>query len=190
MKPLPDYLAPGLAVVFIGFNPGETSARQGHYYAYPGNRFYWLLWQAGLTERLYTPAEDADLLRLGYGLTDLVARPSKSSGDLAAAEMQAGAAELRAKLATYRPAIACYNGKGIYRALTGQRQVDYGLQPESVVPEVLDFVAASPSGRSREPLARKLVLYRELRGLVLTSRTLNRTMRRMRSSGSGWSSGN
>lgn len=170
MKPLPDYLAPGLAVVFVGFNPGETSARLGHYYAYPGNRFYWLLWQAGLTDRLYAPAEDAALLRLGYGLTDLVARPSRSSSDLAAAEMQAGAAELRAKLATYCPAVACYNGKGIYRALTGRRRVEYGLQPEPVVPGVLDFVAASPSGRSREPLERKLQLYRQLRELITKSR--------------------
>jgi len=35
-----------------------------------------------------------------------------------------------------------------------------------VVPGVLDFVAASPSGRSRVPLAEKLRLYRELRALV------------------------
>ena len=40
LPPLPDYLAPGLKVVFVGFNPGETSARRGHYYAYPGNRFW------------------------------------------------------------------------------------------------------------------------------------------------------
>nr|PZN73247.1 MAG: mismatch-specific DNA-glycosylase [Bacillota bacterium] len=165
-RPLPDYLAPGLRVVFVGFNPGESSARVGHYYAYPGNRFYWLLWQAGLTDRLYAPHEDASLLALGYGLTDLVGRSTRSSGDLTPAELRAGREELLAKLARYRPRVACYNGKGIYAALTGSRRVEYGLQPSSVVPGVLDFVAASPSGRSRVPLAEKLRLYRELRALV------------------------
>lgn len=165
-RALPDYLAPGLRVVFVGFNPGETSARVGHYYAYPGNRFYWLLWQAGLTDRLYAPHEDASLLALGYGLTDLVGRSTRSSGDLTPLELRAGREELLAKLARYRPRVACYNGKGIYAALTGSRRVEYGLQPSSVVPGVLDFVAASPSGRSRVPLAEKLRLYRELRALV------------------------
>lgn len=165
-RTLPDYLAPGLRVVFVGFNPGETSAREGHYYAYPGNRFYWLLWQAGLTERRYAPHEDARLLEIGYGLTDLVGRSTRSSGDLSAAELRSGREELLAKLARYRPRVACYNGKGIYAALTGRRRVAYGLQPESVIPGVLDFVAASPSGRSREPLAEKLRLYRELRALI------------------------
>ncbi|MFZ5817657.1 MAG: mismatch-specific DNA-glycosylase [Bacillota bacterium] len=165
-RDLPEHLAPGLKVLFIGFNPGETAAREGHYYAYRGNRFYWLLWQAGLTERLYAPEEDGDLLKLGYGLTDLVGRWSKSSGDLTGGEMREGAAELRAKLARYRPRIACYNGKGVYAALTGAKRVSYGLQPTSVVEGVRDFVAASPSGRSREPLARKLQLYRELRACI------------------------
>lgn len=166
MKALPDYLAPGLKVVFVGFNPGETSAREGHYYAYPGNRFYWLLWRAGLTDRLYTPAEDASLLTLGYGLTDLVGRSTKSSSDLTGADLRGGREELLAKLRRYRPRVACYNGKGVYAGLTGRKQVEYGLQPDSVVPGVLDFVAASPSGRSREPLAKKLQLYQELRELT------------------------
>ncbi|WP_374711727.1 mismatch-specific DNA-glycosylase [Symbiobacterium terraclitae] len=165
-RALPDYLASGLRVVFVGFNPGETSAREGHYYAYPGNRFYWLLWQAGLTDRLYAPHEDAALLDLGYGLTDLVGRSTRSSGDLTAAELRAGREELLAKLARYRPRVACYNGKGIYAALSGRARVAYGLQAGSVVPGVLDFVAASPSGRSREKLEEKLRLYRELRDLI------------------------
>ncbi|MFZ5827682.1 MAG: mismatch-specific DNA-glycosylase [Bacillota bacterium] len=166
MRALPEYLKPGLNVIFIGFNPGETAAREGHYYAYKGNRFYWLLWQAGLTDRLYAPEEDGDLLRLGFGLTDLVGRASKSSSDLSSAEMREGREELLAKLARCRPRFACYNGKGVYAALAGTSHVTYGLQPEPLLPGVLDFVAASPSGRSREPLANKLALYRELKALI------------------------
>lgn len=166
LPPLPDHLRPGLRVVFIGFNPGERSAQVGHYYAYPGNRFWWLLHAAGFTERRLRPEEDATLPDLGYGLTDLADRPSKSSGDLAGWELRDGRTALLEKLRTYRPALACYNGLGIYRTLTGRRVVRYGLQPDAVVPGVRDFVAASPSGRSREPIARKLDLYRQLKALV------------------------
>lgn len=166
MRALPEYLAPGLKVLFIGFNPGETSAREGHYYAYKGNRFWWLLWQAGLTDRLYAPEEDGSLLALGYGLTDLVGRWSKSSSDLSSAEMRSGAEELKASLARYQPRVACYNGRGVYQALTGKKEFGYGLQPDQVVPGVLDFVAASPSGRSRELLATKLQLYKDLKRLI------------------------
>lgn len=168
LPPLPDYLAPGLRVIFIGFNPGEMSARSGHYYAYPGNRFWWLLWQSGLTERLLSPTEDATLPeQYGYGLTDLVDRPSKSSNDLDSHELRGGREMLLEKLRICRPRVACYNGLGIFRALTGRKQVEYGLQPDQAVPGVLDFVAASPSGRSREKLDRKLQLYRELREILV-----------------------
>lgn len=168
LPPLPDYLAPGLKAVFIGFNPGEMSARSGHYYAYPGNRFWWLLWQSGLTDRLISPAEDATLPdRYGYGLTDLVDRPSKSSSDLGSNELRDGRETLLEKLRACRPRVACYNGLGVYRALTGKKQVEYGLQADQAVPGVLDFVAASPSGRSREKLARKLELYRDLHQILV-----------------------
>lgn len=169
LPPLPDYLRPGLYVVFVGFNPGETSARTGYYYGYPGNRFWWLLWQAGLTDRLLQPAEDRKLPeRYGYGLTDIVDRPSKSSGDLAGWELRDGRDRLLDKLRLYRPRVACYNGKGVFAAAARRSGggVAYGLQPASLVEGVRDFVAASPSGRSREPLAVKLDLYRELRSLA------------------------
>lgn len=166
LPPLPEYIRTGLAILFIGFNPGQRSAEIGHYYGYPGNRFWWLLHQSGLTPRQFAPEEDHALLDLGYGLTDLVARPSRSSSDLAGWERKIGRDELLAKLHQFKPCIACYNGKGVYQALTGAPSIAYGKQTTQVVPGVMDFLAASPSGRSREPIALKLDLYRELKGLV------------------------
>jgi double-stranded uracil-DNA glycosylase len=168
LPPLPDYLRPGLKILFIGFNPGQRSAATGRHYGYPGNRFWWLLHQSGLTPRLYRPDEDEALPALGYGLTNIVARPSRSSSDLAAWELKEGSGELLAKLHRFRPCIACYNGIGIYRALAGHRKIAYGRQAEPVVPGVADFVAAAPSGRSREPIPVKLELYRELKRLADT----------------------
>jgi TDG/mug DNA glycosylase family protein len=166
---LPDYLAPGLRLVLIGFNPGLRSAEVGHYYAYPGNRFWDLLGDAGLTPQRLDPEDDALLLGFGIGLTDIVKRSSGSSGDLSPAELRAGAAELRAKLARFRPHVAAYGGKGIYRALAGRpagHALDYGLQAGSVVPPTIDFVLPSPSGRSGLPYREKLRWYQALAGLV------------------------
>lgn len=70
---LPDYLTPGLKVVFVGTAAGERSAARGHYYSGRGNRFWELLWAVGLTsDRMLIPEHDAQILDYGVGLTDLV----------------------------------------------------------------------------------------------------------------------
>lgn len=171
LPPLPHILRPGLLVVFCGFNPGERSATIGHYYGYPGNRFWWLLHEAGLTDRQLDPTEDQTMPdRYGYGLTDIVERPSKAASDLAGWEFREGREAFLERMRTYRPAFICYAGKGVYGAASGRKQVEYGLQPDSLVEGVWDFVAASPSGRSREPLAVKLAILKELTNLVALRR--------------------
>lgn len=166
LPPLPDLLAPGLRLVFVGFNPGERSARTGHYYAHPNNRFWWLLYQSGLTPRRLRPEEDHLLLELGIGATDIVKRPSKSSSDLGAGEFAAGRTVLLDKLSRFQPRVVCCNGKGVGAAVLGRRDVSYGLQASGPLPNSRWFVAPSPSGRSREPLPVKLEYYRELAALV------------------------
>ena len=59
---LPDLLRPGLDLVFVGINPGSYSAAKGHYYARPGNLFWWALSESGLVEGPATPDMDASLL--------------------------------------------------------------------------------------------------------------------------------
>jgi G:T/U-mismatch repair DNA glycosylase len=66
---LPDYLTPGLRVVFCGTAVSTASAARGHYYAGPGNEFWPLLHEAGLTPVLLTPDEDARVLEFALGLT-------------------------------------------------------------------------------------------------------------------------
>ncbi|WP_372839090.1 mismatch-specific DNA-glycosylase [Phaeovulum sp.] len=68
---LPDLTAPGLDLLFCGTAPGLTSAARGHYYARPGNRFWPMLAETGMTPRLFRPDEDHRLPALGLGLTDL-----------------------------------------------------------------------------------------------------------------------
>ena len=54
-KTVPDVIAPGLSVLFVGINPGLYSAAVGHHFARPGNRFWPTLHQAGFTPRLVSP---------------------------------------------------------------------------------------------------------------------------------------
>ena len=79
---LPDYLGPGLKVLLVGINPGLRSAKVGHHFAGLGNYFWKLLHDSGITPRRFSYEEDALLLDFGVGLTNIVDRPTRGSGDL------------------------------------------------------------------------------------------------------------
>lgn len=68
---LQDHLAPDLAILFCGTAAGHRSAALGHYYAGPGNKFWGLLADTGMTPRRLRPDEDHLLPSFGLGLTDL-----------------------------------------------------------------------------------------------------------------------
>lgn len=144
---LPDLIAPDLAVLFVGFNPSVMAALTGHYYARPGNRFWSLLHRAGLTPRLYTPAEDRALLDLGLGITDLCPIPTPGVADVPPAVAAAGRDALTAKIARFRPRVVCFNGKATYAAYTGRPPAGWGLQPGGIGASRV-FVVPSSSGRA------------------------------------------
>lgn len=110
MQTLPDLLRPGLDLVFIGINPGSYSAREGHYYARPGNLFWWALSESGIVEGTVSPEMDSSLLRRGIGFTDVAKRPSNAATDLPRSEFASGASDLMGKLARFQPLVACFNG--------------------------------------------------------------------------------
>lgn len=165
---VPDVLAPHLDAVFVGFNPGVRSGAAGHHYAGRGNRFWELLHRAGITPARLAPEDDRRLLEFRLGSTNLVSRPTPGASDLSAAELRAGAARVRLKLAAHRPRFACYVGKGVYRAVRGggDAPVAYGLQPRQIVHGVDDVCLPQPSGRATIPFADKLAAYRELARLL------------------------
>ena len=97
---LPDLIAPGVRLLFVGINPGLRSvAVQGHF-APRGNRFYPALLRAGITDHLIdasaglTPDDRDYLLRRGVGITSLVARATASAAELGPAELAEGARAL------------------------------------------------------------------------------------------------
>jgi TDG/mug DNA glycosylase family protein len=162
MEPIPDHLNYGLSILFIGYNPSLRSGETGHHYANPNNRFYRILHQSGLTPRLYKPEEDGDLLALGYGFTNIVPRPTRTAEEITKDEYNAGKLRLQALLREYRPAVACFIGKGVYVEYSGRQRVDWGVQPDPIVPGVTEFVAPSSSGLVRMSLEDYLVIFRGL----------------------------
>jgi TDG/mug DNA glycosylase family protein len=146
LQTLPDYLKPGLKLLFIGINPGYYSAQVGHYYARPGNLFWWALSNSGLLPHAVTAQEDATLLNWNIGLTDVVKRPTHSSGDLRQNEFDEGAKVLAEKIERYQPEVACFVGLLGATAYLG-RHIRPGLQSEKMMRTHI-FAIPSPSRRN------------------------------------------
>jgi TDG/mug DNA glycosylase family protein len=146
-KTLPDVIAPGLRVLFVGINPGLYTAAVGHHFARPGNRFWPALFGGGFTPRLFSPFEEHLLLPLGYGITNVVARATATADQVTADELRAGGRALRRKLLKYRPRIAAVVGVGAYRVAFDRPRATVGRQPdEDRIGETILWLLPNPSG--------------------------------------------
>ena len=146
LRPLPDYLQPGLDLVFVGFNPGERSARIGHYYAGIGNLFWQGLFRSGLISAPLGFSDDWRLPEFGIGLTDLAKQPSRSASDLPASEFRRGRRALLRKLCRVQPQVIAFNGKGVYELFSGH-PCRLGAQTERPCGAAV-FVLPSTSARN------------------------------------------
>lgn len=170
LRPIPDLITKELRLLFVGYNPSLRSSETGHHYANPNNRFWKIIHEAGITGRRYQAEEDQDLLACGIGFTNIVARPTRTAAEITKQEYKEGAAALLAKIAHYRPKVVCYVGKGVYQQLTGRRRIEWGIQAQSIVDGVTDFVAPSSSGLVRMPLQEIIAIYSELGNLITEDR--------------------
>jgi len=144
-KTVHDVIAPGLLVLFVGINPGLYSAAIGRHFGRPGNRFWPTLYAAGFTDRLLTPYEDEELLRHGYGITNLVQRATASADELAREEFIAGGRRLQALVAAHRPRVVAILGVGPYRQAFDRPKAKIGPQTETLAGARL-WVLPNPSG--------------------------------------------
>ena len=166
LQPISDHLQEGLKILFVGFNPSIRSSETGFHYANPTNRFWKILFQAGLTPRIYSPSENSKLLALGYGLTNIVARPTKEAAEISKEEYAEGAALLAQRIRKYQPQAVCFVGKGVYQEFSKRRKVDWGIQADPVIPGTVEFVAPSSSGLVRMKLDEIVEIYKGLRKFV------------------------
>jgi len=167
-KRLPDIVRPGLDVIFVGINPGKRSAQIGHHFGGANNHFWRLLYESGWTPRLFAPKEDARLLEHGIGLTNLAPRATRGVSDLTKDEMAAGGEALKDKLRSWRPKIACFLGKDpyAYYAKVAGARIQWGRQPTSQIPGIVEFVAPNPSGRSTIPYEVRLRAFKDVRAAL------------------------
>jgi double-stranded uracil-DNA glycosylase len=153
---LRDRVEPGVRVLFVGINPGVRSAETGHHFAGYSNRFWKLLYDSRLVPEPITFNDDDRLPEFGYGITNIVARPSPGMNDLRPQEYQEGARILLQKIATFRPEIVALVGVTVYRALllslgdreATRRVVKLGFQKPPVPFPAKVFVLPNPSGRN------------------------------------------
>lgn len=167
MHTLPDLLRKGMKLVIVGCNPGERSARVGHYYAGRGNQFWPLLFESGIVPEPLEHKEDMRLLEFGIGLTDLVKRPTRGIEELTREEFAEGRLLLAKKLEEFKPRMIAFNGKIVYESFAGRR-CTLGLQKERLYGARI-FVLPSTSGQNAGlSRAQKLRYFRQL------ARTLKR----------------
>jgi len=142
---IPDVVAPGLRVLFAGINPGLYSAATGYHFARPGNRFWPALYAAGFTDRVLRPDEQQQLLPLGLGITNVVARATARADELSPAEIRAGGRVLAAKVARLAPQWLAVVGITVYRTAFDRPGATIGRQQETLAGAGL-WVLPNPSG--------------------------------------------
>ena len=126
---LPDLLRPGLRVVFCGTAAGTVSAARGAYYAHPQNRFWSVLFAAGLTPRLLKPEEFDQLPLWGIGLTDIAKHASGMDHELPPGALgREACAELKAKIEAVEPKLLAFTSLGAGRRYL-DRAAGLGEQP-------------------------------------------------------------
>ena len=156
---LRDRIQPGVRVLFVGINPGVRSARTGHHFAGYSNRFWKLLSESGLAPGASSHLDDERFPEWGYGVTNLVARPSPGIDELSPREYVEGWKTLERKIRRYRPDIVAFVGVTLYRVLLPLIELDaekrrarsrapaIGEQPYAIHGARL-FVLPNPSGRN------------------------------------------
>src|SRR6266568_1380010 len=149
-RAVPDVTAPGMSVLFCGINPGLYSAATGHHFARPGNRFWPALHQSGFTARQLRPSEEDQLLGLGLGITNIVARATARAEELSADELVAGGTALGAKVRGLRPGWLAVVGVTAYRTAAARR----GRTPGDHDRRRASVGAAQPE-RAQRPLERR-----------------------------------
>jgi TDG/mug DNA glycosylase family protein len=167
---LPDILAPNLAVVFCGINPGFAAAEFGHHFLSRSNRFWRVLYLSGFTPHQIEPENDRSILQYRYGLTTAVARPTRRAAELSRDEFTLARTALEEKILKLAPYAIAFLGKRAYAEITGSMKIQWGMQPEPFA-GAQAWVLPNPSGLNRGfNIDALTVAYRDMR-LAIDSKT-------------------
>lgn len=156
---LAPMISDSLRLLFIGFNPGVQSAQMQHHYAHPSNLFWKLFNQLALLPQvaqaqgildhplvlelfqdgkgLASFRDDARLVDVGIGFTDLVLRCTRAAHHLSPSEKTANVPRVMREVRLSNASHVVVVGKGVWetfvRAFTGDkiRHFVWGLQTDA-----------------------------------------------------------
>jgi double-stranded uracil-DNA glycosylase len=151
--------------VFCGINPGRVSAAAAAHFANPRNDFWRLLHAAGLTQRLYAPEEQFELLELGYGLTNAAYRTTPGSSDLRRGDFAGSAERLEAVARELEPGVIAFVGKEAFRGPFGGKPA-HGLQELRLGETALFVLPSTSPANAAVPWEERLRWFQALRSLV------------------------
>jgi TDG/mug DNA glycosylase family protein len=163
---LPDRVRRPVRVLFVGINPGMRSAAIGHHFAGYSNRFWKLLYESHLVPHPLGSVDDVRLPEWGFGITNLVPRPTPGISTLDRTEYLAALPALRRKVRRWKPEIVALVGVTLYRAIYDAPLAGLGSQTMEFEGARL-FVLPNPSGRnSNYSYAEMLAAFRALAGEI------------------------
>ena len=153
---LPDVLIPNLKLVICGSAVSTQSSQAGSYYAGQGNKFWKILHETGLTDRLLLTSQYRELLHYQIGLTDVA---KKAAGvDAQIQQDDYDAAAFAERMEHFKPRIICFNGKkaaAVFRSRQHNRtvktnEIGYGVLPQPTLQySPILFVAPSTSAAAQ-----------------------------------------
>jgi len=150
LPPLRDCIRRPVRVLFVGINPGIRSSATGHHFAGYSNRFWKLLYESGLVPERITYEQDRRLPDWGFGITNLVPRPTPGIDTLRPDEYVSGTEALRRKIRRIKPEVVAFVGVTLFRVVFARRAgepIALGPQPERLEGARV-FVLPNPSGRN------------------------------------------
>jgi double-stranded uracil-DNA glycosylase len=173
LPPLRDCIRPPVRALFVGINPGIRSSTTGHHFAGVSNRFWKLLHESRLVPEPIGYLDDRRLPEWGFGITNLVPRPTPGIDTLRPDEYAAGERALRRKLRRVKPPVVVFVGVTLFRAVfrkPPRETISLGLQSE-LLEGARVFVLPNPSGRNANfSYAEMLAAFKSLQRFVRSVR--------------------
>jgi double-stranded uracil-DNA glycosylase len=167
----PEIITTGLNAVFCGINPATSASLAGFNFSNPSNRFWNVLYLAGLTDVRLRPEEERRLLDYRCGITVVVRRPTRRADEVSREEFRRARPEFERRIRRYAPGALAFLGKRAFLGMTNAADVPWGRQPIEFA-GTTTWVLPNPSGLNRSFTLDALVIaYSEFRVGIEVART-------------------
>ena len=121
LPPLRDCIRPPVRVAVCRHQPRDPLSQTGHHFAGASNRFWKLLCESRLVPEPIGYQDDRRLPEWGFGITNLIPRPTPGIDTLRPEEYVAGERALRRKIKRVKPDVVAFVGITLFRAVFKRR---------------------------------------------------------------------